>query len=103
MLEDDKVKKVKVINPVESVAVGSVPITAPLSFKVKLQRKPGAEPVTLFSFIDGDRLDHFATVGGDEFEKEFDDLSKAQGFIAGALETGGFIVADDSQVKPARS
>lgn len=100
MLEDDKVKKVKVIPPVEPVAV---PITAPLSFKVKLQRKPGAEPVTLFSFIDGDRLDHFATVGGDEFDKEFDDLSKAQGFIAGALETGGFIVADDSQVKPARS
>lgn len=87
---------------VQGSDVGSLEEAMPelvTTFKVKLQRKSGAEPVTLFSFVDGDRLDHFDSSKGSSFEKEFDDLSKAHGFIAGALATGGFEVAPDSQVK----
>lgn len=75
--------------------------TKPATFKVKLTRKPGKpdKRITLFSFVDGDRIDHFDTSSGDEFEKEFDDLNKAHGFITAALGTGGFTVAQDSPVK----
>lgn len=73
----------------------------PTAFKVKLTRKPSPpdQRVTLFSYVDGERYDHFDASTGDTFEKEFDDLSKARTFIDGAIDSGGFTVADDSPVK----
>lgn len=78
------------------------PLVESRPFKVKLVRKHGSpsERVTLFSYPDGERVDHFDCSSMDGVEKVFTDLSRAKSFMDAALETGGFLVADDSQVKP---
>lgn len=86
--------------PVEAQADEAV--QKPRAFKVKLTRKESKpdERVTLFTYPDGDGFGHFDASSGDEFEKEFEDFSRAKAFIDAALETGGFVIAKDSSIKP---